>query len=79
MTTQKELKEKENEAKERIKTRREKIAGYYLDMSKLTFTATVLAGAVRLFQDETSGSVALVVIGVAVTVVFYLIGNKILK
>lgn len=79
MTTHDKQNEMVNEAKERLKTRREKIAGYYLDMSKLTFTATVLAGSVRLFQDETSGSVALVVIGSALTVVFYLIGNKILK
>lgn len=72
MTTQKEKKEK-------IKTRREKTAGYFFDMSKLTFTATVLAGSVRLLQNETAGNVTLVIIGAAVTVIFYLIGNKILK
>lgn len=76
MAAQKEI---EFEEKERIKTRRDKAAGYFLDISKLTFTATVLAGSVRLLQDETEGSVPLVVIGVAVTVVFYLIGNTILK
>lgn len=76
MATQKEI---EFEEKERIKTRRDKTADYFFDISKLTFTATVLAGSVRLLQDETEGSVPLVVIGVAVTVVFYLIGNTILK
>lgn len=76
MATQK---EKEYEARERVRTRREKTAGYFLDMSKLTFTATVLAGSVRLLQDEDAGSVVLVLIGTAVTIVFYLIGNKILK
>lgn len=67
------------ETQEKTKTRREKIAGYFLDMSKLTFTATVLAGSVRLFQNEDSGSIILVLTGVAVTVVFYLIGNEFLK
>ena len=69
----------QKEEKERIKTRREKLAGYFLDMSKLTFATSVLTGSVPLFTDGTKGSIAFVAVGVMATIVFYIIGNKILK
>ena len=69
----------QKEQKEISKTRRDKTAGYFFDMSKLTFTASVLTGSAPLFQQGTSGSVPLVIIGAAATVVFYLIGYKILR
>lgn len=69
----------QREEKERQKARREKISGYFLDLSKLTFGSTVLAGVTSPFSEYslTKGFVAM--IGVAATVVFYSIGNKILK
>lgn len=69
----------QKEEKERIKTRREKLSGYFLDMSKLTFATSVLTGSVPLFNDGTKGSIAFVAVGVMATIVFYIIGNKILK
>lgn len=41
-----EIKNITEKEEEKIKTRREKIAGYYLDISKLSFAATVL-GRIR--------------------------------
>lgn len=69
----------QKEEKERQKARREKIGGYFLDMSKLTFGTTVLTGVTSSFSEYslTKGIVAM--IGVAATVVFYSIGNQVLK
>lgn len=71
---------KENqEEKDKIKTRREKIAGYYLDMSKLAFASTVLGGLGPMFKSSTWQDFLYVVIGAVATVVFERIGNNILK
>nr|DAZ74539.1 MAG TPA: hypothetical protein [Caudoviricetes sp.] len=48
-------------------------------MSKLTFATSVLTGSVPLFTDGTKGSIAFVAVGATATIVFYIIGNKILK
>ena len=69
----------QKEQKEILKTRRDKTAGYFFDMSKLTFTASVLTGSAPLFQQGASANRPYVLVGAAATVVFYLIGYKILK
>lgn len=43
------------EAKERDKTRKEKLAGYFFNLSQLTFTALVLGGMVLFFQGNEIG------------------------
>lgn len=62
----------QKEEKERQKTRREKIGGYFLDMSKLTFGTTVLTGVTSSFSEYSLNKGIVAMIGVAATVVFYL-------
>lgn len=69
----------QREEKERQKARREKIGGYFLDLYKLTFGSTVLAGVTSPFSEYSLAKGIVAMIGVAATVVFYSIGNKILK
>lgn len=70
------------EAKEKDKTRRENIAKYYLDLSKLTFAALVLGSITCMI---TNVDVELWVIfsvmagGIATTVILAKIGNQIFK
>ena len=45
-----------NETKEKNRIRREKIAGYFLNLSQLTFVALVLGGITPLYIDEAFGS-----------------------
>lgn len=72
MVTEREQREKDN-------LRRDKLSGYFLDMSKLTFATSVLAGAAPIFNSDTSASIPYVLIGIAATVVFAWIGRLILK
>lgn len=74
MTTEEEI-----EKKEKIKTRREKLGGYFLDMSKLTFGASVLGGTFPILGAGTTLAWIKVVLGIIATAIFAWIGNKILK
>lgn len=67
------------EEREKVKTRREKIARYYLDMSKLAFATTVLGGLGPMFKSMSWSDFLYVVIGIAGTIIFERIGNNILK
>ena len=69
----------QKDQKEILKTRRDKTSGYFFDMSKLTFTASVLTGSAPLFQKGASANIPYVLIGAAATIVFYIIGYKIFK
>lgn len=42
-----------SDTKEKEKLRKEKLSGYFLDMSKLTFGATVLSGILPAFKSAT--------------------------
>lgn len=68
------------EAKEKNRTRREKLAGYFFNLSQLTFAALVLGGLTPLFSDyhETSNWITLP-FGAFTTFVFATIANRILK
>ena len=46
-----EKQEAKKEGKEKDKTRREKLAGYFFDLSKLIFAALVLGGITPLFTN----------------------------
>lgn len=66
---------------ERTKTRREKIGGYFLNLSQLTFAAVVLGGFPGLFNYGDSMLVAAIkiLLGVLFTIGLAWIGNNILK
>lgn len=70
------------ETKERDKTRRENIAKYYLDLSKLTFGALVLGSITCIItgKDIDSWTVSGVMAdGIATTIILAKIGNQIFK
>lgn len=70
------------EANERDKTRRENIAKYYLDLSKLTFTALVLGSLTFIItgDDVDYWAMTFVMAGwIASTVILAKIGNQIFK
>ena len=74
--------EANKEAKERDKTRKENIAKYYLDLSKLTFTALVLGSFTFIItgKEVEYWTVAGVMLGgIASTIILAKIGNQIFK
>lgn len=73
--------EAKKEAKERDKTRREKLAGYFFNLSQLTFTALVLGGMVLFFQGDEIGLklITMFVLGCILASVLAMIGNDLLK
>ena len=71
---------KAKEHQERDKTRREKLSGYFFDLSKLVFAALVLGSVTPLFSD--SGTVVsweTIFFGVLATYLFAFFANRILK
>ncbi len=70
---------KSNDAKEKDKQRRDKLSGYFLDMSKLTFGATVLSGILPAFKNATASDAVYTITGLVGTVWLYMIGRNILK
>jgi hypothetical protein len=80
MATWSEQQENKREAKEKDKTRREKLAGYFFNLSQLTFVALVLGGITPLYANIDLGINWYVLIaGAVLTVVLANIGNLILK
>ena len=68
------------EKKEKNKVRNEKLAGYFLNLSQLTFVALVLGGITPLYLDvEHTVSWYLLGAGVLTIYVFLMIANNILK
>lgn len=69
------------EAKERDKTRREKLAGYFFNLSQLTYTALVLGGMVLFFQgNEFNFKLGvMLVLGCLLAYLLANIGNELLK
>lgn len=70
---------KANETKEKDKQRRDKLSGYFLDMSKLTFGATILSGVIPAFTEKSMVNIIYAVSGLVGTLVFYMVGRNILK
>ena len=69
-----------NETKEKSKIRREKIAGYFLNLSQLTFVAWVLGGITPLYiNEEHVVSWLLLSAGALASFVLASIGYRILK
>lgn len=68
------------ETKEKDKVRREKLAGYFFNLSQLTFVALVLGGVTPLYTNIEIGINWYVLIaGAILTVILANIGNIILK
>ena len=66
--------------KEKDKTRREKLAGYIFDLSKLIFAALVLGGITPLFTNVSDGiNWVTIVLGGFSTYIFANFANRILK
>ena len=67
--------------KEREKVRKEKLAGYFFNLSQFTFTALVLGGVLLFFQEFTPTSNISVMILAGFISTFFLAraGNNILK
>ena len=72
--------EENNEVKEKDKVRREKLAGLFFDLAKLSFAGLVVGGIVSMKPDiDITLDIYRVIIGGISTIVFIRIGNTILK
>ena len=69
------------EQKEKDKTRKEKLAGYFFNLSQLTYTALVLGGMVLFFQDNKISTmlIAMLFVGCILAYALAKIGNNLLK
>lgn len=75
-----EKQEAKKEVKEKDKTRREKLAGYFFDSSKLILAGVVIGGITPLYSDNTKEiNVYVIIAGMVATVLLAWIANKILK
>lgn len=75
-----ERQEVKKEVKEKDKVRREKLAGYFFDLSKLIFAALVLGGITPLFTNVTNGiNWSTIILGTISTYMFANFANRILK
>ena len=75
-----EKQEIKKERKEQDNTRREKLAGYFFDLSKLVFAALVLGGITPLFTNVSNEiNWSTIVLGIFSTYIFANFANRILK
>lgn len=75
-----EQQKRKGEVKEKNRTRREKLAGYFFDLSKLTFAALVLGGISPVITDAFEDIKAFpVLLGIFTTYFFAFFANRILK
>lgn len=74
--------EEKNEIKEKDKVRREKLAGYFFNLSQLSFVTLVIGLMVTLTKESLYSNYILgflVVVGIIITIIFARIGNNLLK
>lgn len=74
--------EEKKERKDRDQARREKLSGFFFNLSQVSFTALVVGIPVTLFKEELYDNYILmimIVIGIIFTIAFAKIGNNILK
>lgn len=64
-----------------ISTRREKLAGYFFDLSKLSFAGLVIGSLSPIFSGSSFGwfNGAALACGAIATLAFAIIGNKTIK
>ena len=74
------LHEIKKERKEKDKVRREKLAGYFFDLSKLSFAGLVIGIVLPLFSDSQNSVMwAVISLGCILTISSAMLANKILK
>lgn len=74
------LQEVKKETKERDKTRKEKLASYFFDLSKLSFAGLVIGIVIPLYSNITdANSWYAIITGIILTTMSALLANKILK
>lgn len=72
--------EAKKEIREKDKIRREKLAGYFFDASKLILAGVVIGGITPLYaNDEKEINLYIILAGVVATILLAWIANKILK
>ena len=72
--------EQRKELKEKDRVRREKLASYFYDSSKLVLAGVVIGGVTPIYTDNTEEiNLGVVLIGSIATILLAWIGNKILK
>ena len=72
--------EVKKEGKEKDKTRREKLAGYFFDLSKLSFAGLVISIILPLFSNVENTILWLAALfGTVLTISSAMLANKILK
>ena len=70
----------ERDEKDKTKIRKEKLAGYFYNISQLTFTGTGLGGFLPLLKGTaTAGDIFVLVFGTIVTAASAYTANRILK
>lgn len=75
-----ERQEAKKEGKEKDKVRREKLAGYFFDASKLILAGVVIGGITPLYSNDAKEiNLYVIIAGMAATVLLAWIANKILK
>lgn len=82
MSNWSEKQEAKKEIKEKDKTRREKLAGYFFNLSQLSFVTLVIGLIVTLTKEGLYANyslIPLVLLGVTLTITFAKIGNNLLK
>jgi len=70
----------QRDEKDKVKSRKEKLAGYFYDLSKLTFAALVLGGMSSLYTDDFKPyTIYVVIAGLVLTYITAFSANRILK
>lgn len=75
-----ERQEEKREGKEKDKTRREKLAAYFFDLSKLSFAGLVIGVIIPLYSDlSNENNWYSICTGIILTIISAAFANKILK
>lgn len=71
----------QRDEKDKMKTRKEKLAGYFFDLSKLIFTAMVLGGMSSLITGDFNPiyNSCMIIVGLISTYLTAYLANRILK
>ena len=68
------------ERKDKDKIRREKLSGYFFDISKLSFAGLAIGWITPIAENHNiTDNVIVLLLGVSFTIIFSAIGDKILK
>ena len=66
--------------KDKVKVRKEKLGGYFYNISQLTFTGTGVGGFLPLLKGDTGlGNISVLIFGVVMIAIFAMAANRILK